>query len=194
MNTERNGNIIALVGITGSGKSTFAEHIGKTLNSPVLRETAEGNPFMGDAHKTEGLIFQNQVWFTLKTIERWTQADKLKKTGQTVVMDTFLPTNIIHSKIALDPKSFVLYERLSNQLAKGLPPPKLVIYLFDSAEFIIKRLNQRGLTYDNVDHSYVDKLLTAHEDWLKKSRYNILKIRSRLLENPETEVKYLRAY
>ena len=194
MNPEYKGSIIGIIGTIGSGKSTFAEALRVPLHAEVLPETAVNNPFIGDAQRAEGRVFQNQAWFLLQTVARWEQAARLAQNGKVAIMDTFTPTNLLHSKITLDADSFVLYKRLTATLVKHLPPPNLVIYLHDSLDFLMDRLHKRNLPIDDEDAAYVEKMLVLHENWVNTAQFPapILSIQSRELESPHAVTKYVR--
>jgi deoxyguanosine kinase len=194
MNPEHKGAIIGIIGNLGSGKSTFAEMLRTPLHAEVLPESTDNNPFIGDAHGTTKRVFQNQVWFLLQTVTRWEQAAHLAQKGNIAVMDTFSPTNLLHSKITLDADSFILYETLTDTLTRHLPPPDLVIYLHDTLDFLMDRLRKRNLPIDDEDAAYVGKMLVLHEDWINTAKFPapILSIRSRELESSASVKVYIR--
>ncbi len=194
MNKERSGGIIALVGAIGSGKSTFADRLETELNAVVFKETIEGNPFMRDAHKAGALTFQNQVWFLLQSVERWQKAVEIAEGATVAIMDTYTPTNLIHSKITLDEDSFILYERLADRLTAHLPPPTVTVYLSDSIDFLMDRLhNKRRLAVDDEDEPYVARMLALYAEWAKTiiTSSPMLRIRSRDLEDASRASKYI---
>lgn len=194
MNPEHKGAIIGIIGPIGSGKSTFAERLRAPLHAEVLSETTDNNPFIHDAHGTTGRVFQNQVWFLLQTVTRWGYAARLAQKGAVVIMDTFTPTNLLHSKITLDADSFVLYEALTDTLTHHLPPPTIVIYLHDTMDFLMDRIRKRNLPIDDEDAAYVGKMLVLHENWVNTAKFPapILSIQSRELESPSAVTKYIR--
>ncbi|MCX6791429.1 MAG: deoxynucleoside kinase [Candidatus Gottesmanbacteria bacterium] len=194
MNPERKGSIIGIIGNLGSGKSTLAELLRVPLHAEVLLESVDNNPFIHDAHKSAGRVFQNQVWFLLQTVTRWEQATHLAQNGKIAIMDTFTPTNLLHSKVTLDADSFVLYKRLADRLTKHLPPPTLVIYLHDTLDFLMDRLRKRNLPIDDENAAYVEKMLVLHEDWVNTAKFPapILSIQSRKLENSASVEVYIR--
>lgn len=194
MSTERPGAIIALVGTIGAGKSTFADRLGAELNGVVLKETVEGNPFMRDAHKAGVLTFQNQVWFLLRSVERWQKAADIARKSTVAVMDTYTPTNLIHSQIILDSDSFSLYKQLCDHLTAKLPSPTVTVYLWDSIDFLMDRLhNKRHLSVDDENEPYVVRMLGLYEDWVNTVIIPspMIRIRSRDLEDASTASVYI---
>lgn len=193
MNSEHKGALIGIIGTIGSGKSTFAETLRAPLRAEIFTESVDNNPFIHDAHGNTGRVFQNQVYFLLQTVTRWEQAARLAQNGRIAVMDTFSPTNLLHSKITLDADSFILYEALTNKLTRHLPPPNLIIYLHDTVDFLMNRLHKRNLPIDDETPAYVGKMLVLHEDWIHTAKYStpILSIQSRKLENPAAVKKYV---
>lgn len=194
MHIERSGAIIALVGTIGTGKSTFADQLGTELNGVIFKETIEGNPFMKDAHKMGAQTFQNQVWFLLQTVERWQKATEIAAQGSVAIMDTYTPTNLIHSQITLDNDSFVLYKHLAGHLTAHLPSPTAIVYLSDSVDFLMDRLhNKRHLAVDDEDEPYVTRMLGFYEDWANTIIIPspMIRIRSRDLEDRQLATAYI---
>jgi deoxyguanosine kinase len=192
MPKEQLSGIVALLGTTNSGKSTFAERLGAELNGVVLKETTEGNLFMADAHNPAGRIFQNQAWFLLQSSVRWEKAAQLATEGKLAIMDTFVPKNLIHSKLTLDSDSYTLYERLADRLTAHLPLPNVVVYLFDSPDFILGRLKARGKFYDaSVQIDHIERMNTLHELWISEAQLPTVRIRSRSLEDPAKQKQYI---
>lgn len=190
MTPERTGSIIALLGTTASGKSTFATRLGEALGAQVFDETGEGNPFIKDAHNPEGRIFQNQIWFLLQSVQRWKDAEKIADEGKNVILDTFPPKNIIHSKLLLDPESFTLYEQLACTMTMSLRQPSVVVYLYDSADFILERLKKRNKAYDSdVLKKYINDMMSLHDFWIERAPMPVVRLKSRDLEQTEQERK-----
>lgn len=191
MNKKQTGAIIALLGTAGSGKSTFAEHLGAALHAIVLKEKTGGNPFQSSAHTSTGKSFENQVWFLLQSVDRWTEAIHIRKQGNIAIMDTFIPFNDFHSKLAFDHHSYALYEHLSQRLSAHLAQPNLIVYLFDTVDYLMKRLRRRNTIYDkNVIPEYLHKLQNLHNAWISSNLLPTVRIRSRELENSDVEAKH----
>ncbi|MDP1722235.1 MAG: deoxynucleoside kinase [Candidatus Gottesmanbacteria bacterium] len=192
MNKKRSGAIIALLGTAGSGKSTFADHLGTALHATVYKEKTDGNPFQSSAHTSTGKIFENQVWFLLQSVHRWTEAIHIVKNGNIAIMDTYVPFNDFHSKLAFDHHSYALYEQLSQRLSTHMTQPNLVVYLFDTVDYLMDRLRRRNTAYDkNVNPEYLHKLQTLHDAWISSNLLPILRIRSRELENSDVEATHI---
>jgi deoxyadenosine/deoxycytidine kinase len=194
MNKERSKNIVALVGTIGTGKSTLADRLGTELNGVVLKETVEGNAFMRDAHKTGILTFQNQIWFLLQTVERWQKATDVARKGTVAIMDTYTPTNLIHSKISLDNDSFILYGQLVDHLTAHLPPPTVTVYLWDSVDFLMDRFrNKQHVAVNDDDELFVTRMSNIYDEWSKTTitPSPMIRIRSRDLEDASLASVYI---
>jgi len=188
MNTIRSGALIAVLGVTGSGKSTFAEHIGKSLHAEVFKETFRGNPFIKGAHQKTAITFQNQLWFLMQASKRWEKATRVKIHGNRAVMDTYNPTPLIHAEVVMDDRlSVKLLTDLSEQLTSHLLRPDLLLYLYDESEFIYNRLKNRKLLCDDTTMEFIRRQKQCHESFLPTLSIPIMHIQARQLENLQRE-------
>ncbi len=181
--TPERGRLIELIGPTCSGKTTFAKDLGVALGSVVLLETIEGNPHMADAHRKGERSWNNQVWFLKKYVERLTTATQLREDGKIAIIDSGLPTYLLHSKIILTPEQNTRYGELSADLIRHLSPPDLILYLKDTTDFLMERLKKRNLHCDDADHDFIEKFTRLHDEWVAQTRLPVVPIPSRDLEH-----------
>lgn len=177
------GRLIEIIGTTVTGKTTFAEELGRVLGATVLLETAEGNPYMAHAHHGGKLSWDNQVWFLQKYVERLSTATSLVKDGKIAIIDSGLPTYILHSKLILTPEQNVRYDDLAAQLTHDLAVPDLTLYLRDSTKFLMDRLKARHKPYDDASTKFVSDLTRLHDEWVATATTPVMPIRSRDLEH-----------
>lgn len=177
------GRLIEIIGSTGSGKTTFAEELGHALGATVLLETSKGNPYMADAHRADKHSWDNQFWFLQKYVERLNEATKLVEGGKIVIIDTGLPTYILHSKLILTPEQNIQYSDLAARLTQHLSLPDLTLHLKDTTDFLMDRLKKRHKDYDDATPDFIDQLTELHNAWTTQTNLPVMTIRSRDLEN-----------
>jgi len=192
MKTDHTGAVIAILGSTGTGKTTFADHLTSSLHGQVFKESIVGNPFMTGAHHKSQTSFQNQLWFLLQAVDRWEQAIRVKSKNGIAVLDTYIPTVWLHSKLILDAPSIELLDRISLILTSHLPDPDILVYLFDDPEYIYHRLLHRHLPCDDVTVDYIHALTKEHESFLSTVHIPIIRIQSRILEDPAKETYFIK--
>lgn len=178
------GRLIELIGTTGSGKTTFSKELGYALGATVLLETTEGNPYITDAHHGGEHSWDNQVWFLQKYVERLSTATQLVKDGKIAIIDSGLPTYVLHSKLLI-PDQSDRFNDLATRLTQHLALPDLTLHLTDTTDFLINRLKARHKPHDDADPDFVEKLTQLHNKWVAQTKLPVIPIRSRDLEHEE---------
>lgn len=186
------GRLIEITGSTVTGKTTFAKELGHALGATVLLETAEGNPYMTDAHRAGKHSWDNQFWFLQKYVERLNEATKIVEDGKIAIIDSGLPTYVLHSKLILTPEQNGRYSDLAARLTLHLALPDLTLYLTDTTDFLMERLKKRNKDYDDATPDFINKLTEFHNAWATQTNLPVLTIRSRDLENEELKVDIIR--
>lgn len=185
------GRLIELIGTTGSGKTTFAKDLGPYLGATVFLETTEGNPYIGNSHKSGEHSWDNQVWFLKQYVERLSKATRLVKDGKIAIIDSGLPTYILHSKLLI-PNRSDQFNDLAARLTQHLALPDLTLYLKDTTEFLMNRLKKRNKKYDDATPDFIDKLTELHDAWTTQTNLPVMTIRSRDLEHEGLKADIIR--
>jgi deoxyadenosine/deoxycytidine kinase len=157
-------NYVALEGAIGAGKTSLAKIVADRMDAKLILEETEENPFLPDFYKDKRrFAFQIQLFFLLS---RHRQQQELFATDlfhKKVVSDYFFDKDRIFASVTLDQREFHLYERLLSILEKDVPSPDLVIYLQTSSEVLLKRIKERGRSFErNIDLDYVKALNEAY--------------------------------
>lgn len=162
---KKNGKLIVLEGIDGSGKSTQHEKLVKYLQSTgqkvkTLKFPRHGKKFFGvmvdeylhdkfgraseiDAH-IASLIFAMDRWEKTAEIRKWL------KEGYYVIPDRYTTSNLGHqlsklmSKKKITKDKFITWNREMEYKYLGIPKPDLVIYLRVDFHEIQRLLTARG--------------------------------------------------
>lgn len=182
--------IIAIVGAPGSGKSTFARLLSETFGTHARYETPEGNPYIQDASLTSTHLLENQLWFLQQSVSRLLTAQTIQQTEHVgSILDTLPQTNILFSRLLLDPSEYAKFEIATERPLESMPMPDLLIFLRDDPHYLMERIRARNRPLDDLEAiSFISDLQRLHDSWID-SIPETLKIilRSRNLEDQNTQ-------
>ncbi len=139
--------LVSVAGIIGVGKTTLAKKLGEVLQTPVLLEPYDSNPFLGEVYagKCE-LALDSQLYFL---VYRSQQLDKdVLPPGQVAVTDYVFNQEMIYARRLLNPIQLALYEKIYRPFAQTVTTPAVMIYLQDSPANCRQRIQQRGRPYE----------------------------------------------
>ena len=186
---NRLGNLIAVEGCIGVGKTTWANALAKTRLSQLSLENFEDNPFLqsfyedpqGNALETE-LHFLLIHYHQLKNIQN-------KNATETVTDFTFVKDSIFAKLNILKANEIQAFTQLYTYLLGQLRPMDLVIYIRGSNETILKRIKNRKRPDEmKIDDDYYIRLNQAYEHFFNQYSGAVLVIdanRTDCMENPE---------
>ncbi len=173
---------IALFGLIGSGKTTFANILAKYLAYDVYHEPTDKNPYLKDFYSsiekmTELSYKMNIHLFT----ERFKQIQTIKKSKKGSVQDRSPMEDKIFMKELksdgrVDERDFEMYHNLYNTFEKFSQIPDVIIYLKVDPKICYERIKKRNRTGENVSIEYLEKLHKGYEEFyeLYKHIYNFI--------------------
>ncbi len=176
------GKIIAVVGAPASGKSFVVKKLAEYFNAKAFfegeTETLPKIILDNFAQKTRN--FETVVWFRNQRVKDFLEAEKLKKKGKNVILDTFWITNQLHINSMLQGFEKELAEQVGKIDNEIMPRPDIVIFLQIDEKNIREFIKQRGREFDQ-DEEFIQRILGVnkeHEDFFKKNKFeNVLFIR-----------------
>ncbi|MFO7842006.1 MAG: deoxynucleoside kinase [Fidelibacterota bacterium] len=151
---------IAIEGVIGVGKTSLARIISRQLNSRLILEKFEENPFLSDFYQDrQRYAFQTQLFFLLS---RYRQQMELMQTDifhRSLITDYVFAKDRLFAYINLEEKELHLYDQLYSILSREITKPDLVIYLQAETDRLMKNIDLRGRKYEqNMDRNYIDSL------------------------------------
>ncbi len=161
---------IAIEGVIGAGKTSLAKLLARRLNSKLILEEFESNPFLGGFYDNpEKYAFQTQMFFL---INRYKQQEELM---QEDLFSDFLVSDYIFSKdkifayLNLSGEELKLYESIYPLLERNIRKPDLVIYLQSSIDRLIYNIKKRSRKIESgITRSYITKLHDAYNNYFFK--------------------------
>jgi deoxyadenosine/deoxycytidine kinase len=141
------GKLITITGVSGTGKTTFAQKLGEKTGVSVYLEQHTQRPFHDVAISDPGsFMLQNQMDFLLYRVE---QELEIRKSGSTGIVDGGLETDyyvfthLFHQRGLLSDASFALCTRFYHLTRSLTPRPDLIVYLKAPLDVISGRFLQR---------------------------------------------------
>ena len=155
---------IAVEGPIGVGKTSLAEILSKKLNSRLVLEGAEENPFITEFYKDiKKYAFQTQMFFLLSRYRQQQEMSQGDIFQQGIVSDYIFAKDRIFANLTLDDNELKLYEQLHAILTGRVLKPDLVIYLQASTDILLKRIALRGRKFENqINGDYLAELNQAY--------------------------------
>ncbi len=155
---------IAVEGVIGVGKTSFASMLAERLGADVLHEEVLENPFLADFYRNRRrYAFSCQLFFLLSRFRQQQQLLTRDLFAQKIVADYLFAKDSIFASVNLSDRELELYHRIEPLLARDVPQPDLVIYLQASTPVLLARIRKRNLPFERtIDAAYVEMLNKAY--------------------------------
>jgi len=163
---------IAIAGNIGAGKSTLTSMLSQRLGWEPFLEGVEDNPYLSDFYQDmKQWSFHSQVFFLSRRLFHHRQLlDRTHSVIQdrTVYEDAEIFARNLYNQDLIGERDYRTYHDLYTAVTAILPPPNLVIYLQASVTTLVKRIRQRGRSYEQkISEAYLEQLATLYEDWTR---------------------------
>ncbi len=158
-------NYIAVEGVIGVGKTTFAKMLAERLDAELLNEEVFENPFLVDYYKNRKRYgFSCQLYFLISRFQQQQQLMVRDLFAQRIVSDYLFAKDSIFASVNLSDRELTLYNRIAPLLAQDIPRPDLVIYLQASTATLQERIRKRNFSFEKaIDIDYIEVLNKAYD-------------------------------
>jgi deoxyguanosine kinase len=161
---------IAIEGVIGAGKTTLAQKLAKKLESKLILEEFETNPFLEKFYDDRNrYAFQTQMFFL---INRFKQQQKLNQDdlfSNFIVSDYIFEKDQIFAYLNLSKEELKLYEGIFPLLQRDLRKPDLIVFLQSSVDRLIANIRKRSRKIEkNLSRSYIRELSEAYNNFFFK--------------------------
>lgn len=156
---------IAVEGVIGVGKTTFAEMLAECLEAETIREEVLENPFLVDFYKNRKRhAFSCQLFFLISRFQQQQQLMVRDLFAQRIVADYLFAKDQIFASVNLSERELALYDKIAPVLAQNIPRPDLVIYLQASTSTLLQRIRKRNLPFErSIDSDYIESVNKAYD-------------------------------
>jgi len=163
---------IIIEGTIGVGKTSLAHILAKHLNSKLILEEFEENPFLKDFYKNpKSYAFQTQLFFLLSRYRQQSEFQQTDIFAKSIISDYMFMKDRIFAALNLNDKEITLYNSIADILEKNIVYPDLIIFLQSETERLIDNIKKRGRKYElNMDWNYIDTLNQMYNEFF--FRYN----------------------
>jgi deoxyadenosine/deoxycytidine kinase len=133
-------------------------------------EGVQDNPYLADFYKDMARwSFHSQIFFLARRLAHHRQLlDRPDSVIQdrTVYEDAQIFARNLYKQGSMEARDYDTYCDLYHAVTSILPPPNLVLYLRASTATLVKRIQQRGRSYEQqITEDYLNKLNVLYEDW-----------------------------
>jgi len=158
---------IAVEGAIGAGKTTLARRLAATFNHEMLSEDAQENPFLQKFYQDRRQsALATQLFFLFQRAQKLGELRQRDIFQPVRVADFLIEKDRLFARINLDPDEYALYEKVYQQITIEAPVPDLVIYLQASTDVLLRRIERRGIDYEQViDAAYLEKLSDVYSQF-----------------------------
>jgi len=156
---------IAVEGVIGVGKTSFATMLAEKLNAELIQEEVFDNPFLVDFYKNrKRYAFSCQLFFLLTRFQQQQQLVTRDLFAKTIVSDFLFAKDAIFASVTLSDRELALYNKIAPILARDIPRPDLVLYLQASTPVLMKRIRKRNYPFERtIDADYIEALNKAYD-------------------------------
>jgi len=182
---------IAVMGVTGAGKTTFAKFLSEKLGGQTFEELpVKENPFFEDYYGNPEDYFPVQIFF-LDAKWRQTQGSKeLKEIGvkeilaeKPVIQEPPIYEDALYAQARLEesPAQWQRYKEYYEGLVEGnsFPKPDLIVFLRLRLPVILERIRKRAAECPErvgelqESEAYWERLRWLHEEWVRENPLNL---------------------
>jgi deoxyadenosine/deoxycytidine kinase/NTP pyrophosphatase (non-canonical NTP hydrolase) len=155
---------VAIEGAIGVGKTTLARRLREHLDTEVLLEVFEENPFLSKFYESRArYAFQTQMFFLLSRYRQQQQVADLCR-NRPLIADYIFAKDWLFAQLNLAGDEWDIYQQLHTALAEQIVRPDLLVYLQANTDVLMARIAQRDRPYErDMDRGYIDALRLAYE-------------------------------
>lgn len=190
-------NHIAIEGIIGAGKSTLTNLLAQKLDARTTYEEFDDNPFLPLFYKEpERYALQLELSFLAARFHQLTKAANQSDLFQPIrVSDYWFDKCLVFAQNNLTEVEFQLYRNLFDIIHPRLSKPDLIVYLYLTVDDALKRIEQRGRSYEqDIQPDYLSHLHDGYWRHLKsQSNQKIIVLNAMEFDflNHENDVDFL---
>lgn len=159
--------LIAVSGIIGVGKTTLARQLAQQLDAELVCEEYDANPFLPRQLSGDHRAALPSELFFLLSRARQLDREQIDVSRQ-VVADYVFDKNRLFARMNLTDAEMPIYDNLERTVCSYIAQPSLVLYLHDSVENCLSRIEARARYYEQrISAPWLEQLSDAYERLLE---------------------------
>ncbi|MFQ5606555.1 MAG: deoxynucleoside kinase [Candidatus Zixiibacteriota bacterium] len=157
-------NFIAVEGVIGVGKTSFARLLAEKVGATLELDDGYENPFLKDFYRNrERHAFTTQLYFLLSRFRRLQALRTRDLFAERIVSDYLFQRDALFASVTLSDIELKLYEKIVPIMERDVPAPDLVIYLQASTDVLMSRIRKRDIKSERqIDRDYIERLGEAY--------------------------------
>jgi deoxyguanosine kinase len=155
--------LICIAGMIGVGKTTLAQKLAELLNTSLIREAYDTNPYIADEYAGRKEAALGCEMYFLDS--RGEQLGKHNLSAPNVfVADYIFQKSMIFARWMLDETELKAYSKRYTATLRSIAQPALVIYMTDTAKNCLARIQKRDRSYEKqIDVQMLEGLSSGYE-------------------------------
>ncbi|MBL1211768.1 MAG: deoxynucleoside kinase [Ignavibacteriae bacterium] len=161
---------IAIEGVIGAGKTSLSRKLSEKLNSKLILEEFEVNPFLEKFYSNrKRFAFQTQMFFLVNRFKQQQELMQEDLFTEYIVSDYIFEKDKIFAYMNLSGEELKLYESIFPLLERDLRKIDLVVYLQSSVDRIMYNIKKRSRKIErDLTRSYIEELSEAYNNFFFK--------------------------
>ena len=157
-------------GVIGVGKTTLVHQLARRLQARMVLERFEENPFLADFYRDpEANALPTQLFFLMSRFRQQEELQQGDLFAQMTVADYMFDKDRLFALQTLNTQELAIYEDLYSVLRPQVPQPDLVVLLLASQEETLRRIADRGRSYErDMDPGYIARLSEAYRAYFAR--------------------------
>lgn len=155
---------IVIEGPIGVGKTSLARRLADSIDSELMLEEAEANPFLERFYRDpRGAALPAQLFFLFQRARQIEQLRQHELFHPTRIADFMIEKDRLFAEINLDRHELSLYDKVWESLDIQPPAPDLVVYLQAPVDTLLFRIARRGLEHEQqINRRYLERLTEGY--------------------------------